>query len=115
MSIEQILKILAALYIIATGLYSLLQPHATAKLVALTIDAQKGVAEIRAAFGANLIGLGTAVLILHQPVAYQTVGIVALCVTVMRLVAIPIDRVKVDRTWVGAILADGVIALIMLT
>ena len=92
MSFLEILKIVAAVATILTGLISLVRPRAVQGFTGLHAPGPRGLAEIRAVLGGAFIGLGAAPLILGAPAAYQMLGITYLAIAAARLVGIVVDR-----------------------
>lgn len=92
MSSLEILKNIAALGTIGTGLVSLIRPLAVRGFTGLEAQGARGITEIRAVLGGVFIGLGIAPFMFDSPVAYQTLGFMYLCVAVVRSVSMIIDR-----------------------
>jgi hypothetical protein len=92
MTFLEILKIVAAIATIATGLISLIRPRSVQGFTGLTAPGPRGVTEIRAVLGGAFIGLGVAPLIFNQPVAYQMLGATYLTIAVARIIGIALDR-----------------------
>ncbi len=88
----EILKLIALLLTIATGLLSFFKPEAVYAFTGLSANGARGVSEIRAILGGLLIGLGIAPLILGGAVAYQVVGIAYLGIAITRAISIVIDK-----------------------
>ena len=85
--ILQILRLLAALATIATGLISLIRPKSVTGFTGLQATGPRGITEIRAILGAFFIGLGASALILNAEAAYQMLGITYLVVAAVRAVS----------------------------
>ncbi len=92
MSFLEILKIVAAIATILTGLISLVRPRAVQGFTGLQAPGARGLAEIRAVLGGAFIGLGAAPLILGTPEAYRMLGITYLAIGAARVVGIVVDR-----------------------
>jgi hypothetical protein len=88
----QILKIIAAIATILTGLFSLIRPLAVQGFTGLRADGPRGISEIRAVLGGFFIALGLAPLLLADPVAYRMLGIAYIGVGAVRAVSIVADR-----------------------
>ena len=91
MNLGMILKIIAALATVATGLLAFVKPTATYGFIGLNANGVRGVSEIRAIFGALFIGLGLAPLLLGAT-AYQMLGIGYLAIAVARTFSIVFDK-----------------------
>jgi hypothetical protein len=91
MNILMILKMIAALATIATGMLALAKPAAAYGFTGLTSNGVRGVSEIRSIFGGLFIGLGIAPFFLGA-VAYQMLGIGYLAIAVARAFSIVFDK-----------------------
>jgi hypothetical protein len=86
-----VLKIIAALATVATGLLVFIKPSAAYGFTGLNANGVRGVSEMRAIFGGLFIGLGVAPLFLGA-IAYQMLGIAYLAIAVARLISIVVDK-----------------------
>lgn len=91
MNLGMILKIIAALATVATGVLAFVKPAATYGFIGLNATGVRGVSEIRAIFGGLFIGLGLAPLLLGAT-AYQMLGIGYLAIAVARTFSIVFDK-----------------------
>jgi hypothetical protein len=98
--ILDILKIIAAIGTIGTGLYALVRPRAAEGFTGLTIAGPRGVSEVRAVLGGLFIGLGAACFI-FGPAAYQALGLGYLAIAAVRLVSIFLDKSSVSSNWIS--------------
>ena len=73
--IINILKIVAAVITIGTGLLSLLKPTAVYGFTGLTAEGGRGITEIRAILGSLFIALGGAVIYFQMRETYAVLGI----------------------------------------
>lgn len=112
MTILEILKILAGIATILTGMVSLFWPLRVRGFTGLDVDGGRGVTEIRAILGGFFIGLGAAVLILNDPAAYQTLGIAYLVVAVIRTISMFVDKSLV-RSNIISVVAEVILGLIL--
>jgi hypothetical protein len=114
MTILQILKIIAAVGTIATGLVSLFWPQSVTGFIGLDPTGPRGVTEIRAVLGAFFIGMGAAPLILNAPAAYRTLGISYLLVAVVRTASMVVDKSVVQSNVISVVveIIFGVIVLL---
>lgn len=100
MNILMILKIVAALATIATGLLALVKPAAVHGFTGLSADGPRGVSEIRSIFGGLFIGLGVVPFILGTS-AYVTLGYGYLAIALARLFSIMFDRSYAQSNWLS--------------
>jgi uncharacterized membrane protein len=91
MNFWTILKIIAALATVATGLLALVKPSAAYGFTGLNANGVRGVSEIRAIFGGLFIGLGLAPFFLGAT-AYQMLGIGYLAIAAARAFSIVFDK-----------------------
>lgn len=91
MSFLLILKIVAALGTVATGLLALIKPTAVYGFTGLVAEGARGISEIRAIFGGLFIALGAAPFVLG-PGAYPVLGLAYLGIAAVRLVSIFLDH-----------------------
>jgi hypothetical protein len=97
MTVLQILKIVAAIGTIATGLISLIWPRSVMKFTGLVVPGARGITEIRAVLGGAFVGLGVAPLVLSAPAAYKMLGIMYLVIGIARIMGMAVDR-SVERS-----------------
>jgi hypothetical protein len=103
MMILTILKIIAAIGTIATGLVSLIRPTAVTGFTGLSVTGPRGITEIRAVLGAFFVALGATPLLLNVPAAYQMLGIAYLVVGFVRLVSMIVDKSVVQSNVISLI------------
>ena len=103
MTALQILKIVAAIGTIVTGLISLLRPQSVTGFIGLVPSGPRGITEIRAVLGAFFIGMGAAPLILNEPAAYKTLGIAYLAVAVARTASMIVDKSVVQSNIISVV------------
>ncbi|MBN2046609.1 MAG: hypothetical protein JW750_02100 [Anaerolineaceae bacterium] len=89
MTLLLILKIIAVLGTIATGLFALLRPNASTGFIGLKPLGGRGITEIRTIFGALFIALGAAAYLYD---AYIVLGIAYLAMAIVRSISIFIDH-----------------------
>lgn len=88
----QILKYVAVIATLLTGLVSLIWPLKAQGFTGLTAPGARGITEIRSILGALFIGLGIAVFLLGTRETYQMLGIMYLVIAAVRAVSIFIDK-----------------------
>jgi len=91
MGIVMVLKVIAALATVATGLLAFVKPAATYGFIGLNANGVRGVSEIRAIFGGLFIALGVAPFFLGAT-AYQMLGIGYLAIAVTRAFSVVFDK-----------------------
>ena len=113
MSILEILKILAGIATILTGMFSLFWPLRIRGFTGLEVKGGRGVTEIRSILGGFFIGLGAAILLLNDPAAYQTLGIAYLVVAVVRTISMFVDK-SVVQSNIISVIAEVIFGIILI-
>ena len=106
MSIWMILKLIAALATVATGLLALVKPTAVYDFTGLTANGVRGISEIRAIFGGLLIGLGLTPLFLGTS-TYQMLGIGYLAIAATRAFSMVFDKSYAQSNIISLIIEIG--------
>jgi Domain of unknown function (DUF4345) len=91
MDILTVLKFIAALATIATGLLAFVKPSAAYGFTGLNANGVRGVSEIRSIFGGLFIGLGIAPFFLGSA-AYSMLGVGYLAIAAARVFSIVLDK-----------------------
>jgi hypothetical protein len=112
MAILPILKIVAAVVTIATGLVSLIWPRSIMGFTGLQVPGARGITEIRAILGGAFIGLGAAPLILGAPHAYRMLGITYLVIGLARAAGMIVDR-SLQRSNVLSLVVELVLGVLL--
>jgi len=108
-----ILKYLAVIATILTGAVSLIWPLRVRGFTGLEVVGGRGVTEIRSILGGFFIGLGAAVLLLNDPIAYQTLGITYLVVAVVRTISMFVDK-SVVQSNIISVIAEVILGVILI-
>lgn len=103
MIILQILKIIAAVATILTGIVSLFFPLKVRDFVGLDVQGGRGITEIRSILGAFFIGLGIAALFFNLPETYQMLGFTYLVVAAVRGISMFVDDSVVSSNIISLI------------
>lgn len=90
--IIQILKIIAAVATIITGLVSVFWPEKVTGFTGLQPVGGRGITEIRTILGALFVGLGAGVLLFNSREPYVVLGITYLAMAVVRGISIFVDK-----------------------
>jgi hypothetical protein len=103
MTVLQILKIIAAVATIATGLLSLFRPLSTQSFTGLTVAGPRGVTEVRSILGGLFIALGLVPLLLGKaaPQTYTMLGVSYLAIGLVRVISIFVDKSSVQSNWIS--------------
>lgn len=88
----QILKIVAAVATILTGVLSVFWPLKVPGFTGLEPRGGRGISEIRTILGALFIGLGAGVLYFNSPEPYIVLGITYLAMALVRGISIFVDK-----------------------
>ena len=92
----QVLKIIAAVATILTGVVSVFWPMKVPGFTGLEPQGGRGISEIRTILGALFIGLGAGVLYFNSPQPYIVLGITYLAMALVRGISIFVDRSPVS-------------------
>ena len=99
----QIVKVVAAIGTIATGVVSLIWPRSVTGFTGLSPEGGRGITEIRAVLGGFFVALGAAPLLLKEPAAYRMLGIAYLVVAVVRTASMVIDKSVVQSNIISVV------------
>ena len=98
-----VLKIIAAIGTVATGMLSLFKPEAVYAFTGLRAEGGRGITEIRAILGAFFIGLGVMALYFRSPQPYAMLGFTYLLVGVVRFISMFVDKSVVQSNIISVI------------
>ena len=109
-----ILKIIAGIATILTGVVSLFWPTRVPGFTGLEPVGGRGITEIRTILGALFVGLGAAVLYFNTNEAYAILGITYLAMTVVRGISIVVDKSPVSSNIISLVveLVFGVLLIL---
>ena len=111
MDILLVLKIIAALVTVATGLFSLLKPSAAYGFTGLSAEGVRGLSEMRSIFGGLFIGLGIAPFLLGDT-GYTMLGIGYVAIAVARAISIVYDR-SYEQSNIISLVTEIVLGIIL--
>ncbi|MFC2064302.1 DUF4345 family protein [Chloroflexota bacterium] len=113
--ILEILKYIAVIATIITGLVSLFWPKRVLGFTGLNVVGGRGITEVRTILGALFVGLGAAALYFNIPETYQMLGITYLVMAVVRAISIAVDKSNVSSNIISVIseLVLGVILILI--
>ena len=101
--IMQILKVVAGLATVITGVVSLFWPMKVPGFTGLEPVGGRGISEIRTILGALFIGLGGAVLYFNTKEAYAILGITYLAMALVRGISILVDKSPISSNIISFI------------
>jgi hypothetical protein len=110
--ILNILKVIAAVGTIVTGLVSLLRPRSVTGFTGLSAAGPRGITEIRAVLGGFFVALGAVPLIHGEPATYQMLGITYLVVAATRSASMAIDK-SVERSNIISVAVEIIFGVIL--
>lgn len=100
--IIEILKYIAAIATVLTGLFALVKPSAIRGFTGLLAEGPRGISEVRAIFGGLFIALGVSPFIFGG-IAYQVLGLGYLAIALVRLVSIFLDKSRDSSNWISLV------------
>ena len=98
-----ILKIIAGVATVLTGVVSLFWPTRVPGFTGLEPIGGRGITEIRTILGALFVGLGAAVLYFNSDQAYMILGITYLAMTLVRGISIVVDKSPVSSNIISLV------------
>jgi hypothetical protein len=110
--ILSVLKVIASIGTILTGLVSLLRPRSVTGFTGLSAAGPRGITEIRAVLGGFFVALGAVPLALQHPATYQMLGITYLVVAATRTASMIADK-SVERSNVISVAVEIVFGVIL--
>jgi hypothetical protein len=112
--IIQILKYIAAIATIITGLASLFWPTRVLGFTGLDVVGGRGITEVRSVLGALFVGLGASVLYFNVPETYKTLGVTYLVMAIVRGISIFVDDSAVSSNIISVVveLVFGIILVL---
>ena len=112
MSIISILKIIAVIVTILTGVYSLVLPKKLKGINELVAATPFAVTEIRAVMGGTFIGLGIAALIFPVVFVYYTLAITYTAIALIRVIYMLVDK-SIDKSNLILLASEAVLAIVL--
>lgn len=111
--ILNILKIIAAVATIATGLYSLVSPKTIKGFTGLEADSPRATTEIRSVLGGVFVALGALPLIFNSADMYRMLGITYLVIGIVRAASMLIDGSSREQSnWIS-LAAEAVLGIVL--
>ena len=92
----QILKYVASIATVITGVISLFWPLKVQEFTGLTVNGGRGITEVRTILGALFVALGIAALVYNAPQTYGMLGFTYLAMAVVRGISILVDKSAVS-------------------
>jgi hypothetical protein len=108
-----ILKIIAAVGTVGTGLLALFNPKSVYGFTGLRAEGGRGITEIRAILGGLFIALGGVALFYRSPETYRMLGITYLGIALVRLVSMFIDD-SVERSNIISLVVEVVFGMVLI-
>jgi hypothetical protein len=111
--ILSILKIIASVGTVGTGLFALIKPRAVFGFTGLSAPGGRGITEIRTILGAFFIALGVVPLYYRQTETYSMLGIAYLTIALVRLVSMFVDK-SVEKSNIISLIVEIVFGVILI-
>jgi len=94
-----ILQNIGTIVTLLFGIQALIYPRVLARGLSMDLIGNKGSAEIRIGFGGPMIALSLGALIYQLEIGFIFVGLFWLGAAIVRLIAIILDGLKIDRRY----------------
>lgn len=112
MDIVLILKYVAVIVTLLTGLYSLLQPKKIKGFTGLEASSPRAITEIRAVMGGTFVGLGIAALVFPVREVYLMLGITYAAIAAIRGVSMVVDK-SMEKSNVISLVSEVILVVIL--
>jgi len=112
MDIVLILKYVAVIVTLLTGLYSLLQPKKIKGFTGLEASSPRAITEIRAVMGGTFVGLGIAALVFPVREVYLMLGITYAAIAAIRGVSMVLDK-SMEKSNVISLVSEVILVAIL--
>jgi hypothetical protein len=112
MDIVLILKYVAVIVTLLTGLYSLLLPKKIKGFTGLEASSPRAITEIRAVMGGTFVGLGIAALVFPVREVYLMLGITYAAIAAIRGVSMVLDK-SMEKSNVISLVSEVILVLIL--
>lgn len=111
--IINILKVVAAVATILTGVLAFVKPTAIYNFTGLVAQGARGITEIRSIFGGLFIALGAAPFIFGQS-GYHVLGLGYAAIAIARIISMVIDKSTESSNWISLAIevAFGILLLV---
>jgi len=107
-----ILKIIAGVGTVGTGLLALFRPTSIYDFTGLQATGGRGITEIRAIFGALFIALGAVVLVYRSKETFMMLGITYLAIALVRVISMFLDQ-SIERSNIISTVVEIVFGVIL--
>jgi len=112
-TVWMVLKIVAVISTILTGLLALIKPESIYGFTGLRADGGRGITEIRSIFGGLFIALGGVALYYRTPQVYNMLGIMYLVIALVRAVSMILDK-SVETSNIISLVVEIVFGFILI-
>jgi hypothetical protein len=114
MMFTDLLHVIGAISLLGYGIGSLLMPHPIARLIAQQLTTPRGIAEFRIVNGGYFIGLSAFALLVNQPLVYAALGVGWLAAAGARVLALLLDRPKLEPIYLGLFMFEVAMGLFLI-
>jgi len=114
MTILMLLKYLAVLATLATGIVSIFWPKSIKGFTGLEASSPRATTEIRAVMGATFLGLGVAALVLQSPAVFQMLGICYAAIALVRAISMIFDHSVIKSNVISLITEVVLVVMLVL-
>ena len=111
---SNILDVIGTLALLVYAVGSLLFPRFAAPFIAQTLDTPRGVAEFRVVHGGGFLAMSVYALAANDPRVYMVLGLGWLGAAAARVLAIPFDKPPLDVRYVGSLVFEVALGVMMI-
>lgn len=114
MTIFLVLKYIAVVVTLATGLVSIIWPKSIKGFTGLEASSPRAITEIRAVMGGTFLGLGVAALVLNTTAVYQMLGICYAAIALVRAIYMLVDHSAIKSNIISLITEVVLVVMLVL-
>ena len=114
MDVRNLLNIIGDLVLRVYAFGSLVRPVFVGKVLSITLQAKRGIAEFRILSGGSLLGLSVAVLLINQPLGYHLLGVAWIGAGTTRVLSYFVDRPPLNATYIVSFIGEITLGIMML-
>jgi hypothetical protein len=111
---NDLLHLIGTLSLLGYAISSLFLPHRVGRLIAQELNNPRGIAEFRVVNGGYFAGLSLFALVANHPLVFTALGIGWLGAAAARLLALLLDRPRLEPIYAGLFVFEIVMGLLLI-